>query len=89
MLMNFRTVTMEVLKNRQKKDFNCHYCVHELPVVPDITNVWVTSGDSNTGKSTEVTVPDVPYLTRTDSEYTTPGVNRVMTCTQTGTPFEL
>ena len=31
---------------RQKKDFDRHHRVHELPDIPDNTNVWVTSGET-------------------------------------------
>ena len=36
----------QALKMRQKKDFDRHHRVHELPDIPDNTNVWVTSGET-------------------------------------------
>ncbi|XP_065902601.1 uncharacterized protein [Dysidea avara] len=36
----------QALKKRQKKDFDHHHRVHELPDIPDNTKVWVTSGET-------------------------------------------
>ena len=34
----------QVLKKQQKRDFNRHHRVHDLPDIPDNTDVWVTLG---------------------------------------------
>ena len=46
-LHDFRERDKE-MKKRQKRDFDRHHCVRELPDLPEDTDVWVTSGGSLT-----------------------------------------
>ena len=55
-------------KSRQKQDFDRRHCTHELPSIPDETEVWITSdGERSHGKVISPSSTPRSYLIDTRS----------------------
>ena len=46
-LTEFKTANKK-LKDKQKKNFDDSHCVHNLPDIPDNSDVWITTDGQNT-----------------------------------------
>ena len=59
----------EKFKERQKRDFDCHHRVQNLPDLQEDSSVWITSGDHPTPGVVRSALSDVPrsYVVQTDT----------------------
>ena len=52
--------TNEKFKKQQKRDFNQHHCIRDLPDIPNNMDVWITT-DSNPVAGRTVRMADTPH----------------------------